>query len=69
MSITLDLPFLIIHSPFTNERKSVYLDKHIRMSLDIKDYFVKQVSHLSMGYSSLSEMSINISKLYVTNSK
>ena len=48
MNIT-DLPFLNIHNPLTNERISVYLDKHSRMSLDIKDYFVKQVSHLSKG--------------------
>ena len=28
---------------------SVYLDKHNRMSLDTKDYSVKQISHLSKG--------------------
>ena len=39
---------------------SVYLDKHSRMSLDTKDFFVKQISHLSKGvelYGSLSVMS------------
>ena len=49
MNITPDLPFLYIHSPFTNERITVYLDKHSRMSLDTKNYFVKQISHLSKG--------------------
>jgi len=49
MNITPDLPFLKIHIPFTNERISVYLDKHSRMSLDTKDYFVKETSHLSKG--------------------
>jgi len=49
MHITPDLPLLIIHNPFTNTRISVYLDKHRRMSLDTKDYFVKQISHLSKG--------------------
>ena len=44
-----DLPFLNIRNPFTNERISIYLDKHSRMSLDTKDYFVKQISHLSKG--------------------
>jgi len=42
--ITPYLPFLNIHNPFTNERISliisVYLDKHNRMSLNTKDYFV-----------------------------
>ena len=47
--ITPDLPFLNIHNPFTNERISVYLDKHICMYLDPKDDFVKQISHLSKG--------------------
>ena len=47
MNITPDLPFLHIHNPFTNERISIYLDKHSRMSLDTKDYFLKQISHLS----------------------
>ena len=28
---------------------SLYLDKHSRMSMDTKDYFVKQISHLSKG--------------------
>ena len=49
MNITLDLPFLNIHNPFTNERISIYLDKHSRMSSDTKDYFGKQISHLSKG--------------------
>jgi len=49
MDITLDLPFLNIHNPQTNERISVYLDKHNRMSLNTKNYFVKQISHLSKG--------------------
>ena len=41
INITPDLPFLHIHNPFTNERISVYLDKHSRMSLDTTDYIVK----------------------------
>ena len=49
MNITLDLPFPNIYNLFTNERISVYLDKHSRMSLDTKDYYVKQISHLSKG--------------------
>jgi len=49
MDITPDLPFLHIHNPFTNERISVYLDKHSRMSLGTKVFFVKQISHLSKG--------------------
>ena len=49
MNITLNLPFLNIYSLFTNERISVYLDKHSLMSLDTKDYVVKQISHLSKG--------------------
>ena len=49
MDITPDLPFLNIHNPFTNERISVYLDKHNRMSLNTKKYFVKQIGHLSKG--------------------
>jgi len=49
MSIPSDLQFLNINNPFTNERMSVYLDKHRHMSLDRKDYFVKQISHLSKG--------------------
>ena len=49
MDITPDLPFLNIHNPFTNERTSVYLDKHNRVFLNTKDYFVKQISHLSKG--------------------
>jgi len=47
MDITPDLPFLNIHNLFTNERISVYLDKHNRMSLNSKDYFVEQISNLS----------------------
>jgi len=49
MDIPPDLPFLNIHHPFTKERINVYLDKHSRMSLDTKDDFVKQISHLSKG--------------------
>jgi len=36
MDIMPDLPFLHIHNPFTNERISVYLDKHSRMSFNNK---------------------------------
>ena len=46
MNITPDLPLLNIHNPFTNEKISVYLDKHSSISMDM-DYFVKQISHLS----------------------
>ena len=49
MDITPDLPFLNIHNPFANERINVYLNKHNRMSLNTKEYFVKQISHLSKG--------------------
>ena len=49
MNITPDLPVLNIYNLFTNERISIYLDKHICMSLDTKDYFVKQINHLSKG--------------------
>ena len=50
MGITLDLPFLNIHNPFTNERISVYFkDKCGRMSLGTKEYFVKQIGNLSKG--------------------
>jgi len=49
MNITPDLPFLNIQNLFTNERISVDLDKHSRMSLDTKDNFVKQISLLSKG--------------------
>ena len=45
----MDLPFLNIHNPFTNKRIRVYLDKHNRMSLNTKDYFVKQISQLAKG--------------------
>jgi len=46
MNTAPDLPFLNIQYPFTNERITVYLDKHSRMFLDTKDYFIKQISHL-----------------------
>ena len=49
MNITPGLSFLNSHNPFTNERISMYLDKLNRMSLNTKDYFVKQISHLSKG--------------------
>jgi len=49
MDITPDLPFLNIHNPFTNERITVYLDKHNCMLSNTKDYFDKQTSHLSKG--------------------
>jgi len=49
MDITLDLPFLNIHNQFTNERISEYLNKHNGMSLNTKDYYVNQISHLSNG--------------------
>jgi len=41
--------YVKMYDPFTNERIGVYLDKHSRMSLEITDYFVKQISHLSKG--------------------
>jgi len=47
MDITPDLPFLHIYNLFTNERISIYLDKHNHMSLNSMDYFVQQISHLS----------------------
>ena len=47
MNITPDLPFLNIHNLFFKDK--LCLDKHSCMSLDTKDYFVKQVSHLSKG--------------------
>jgi len=49
MDITRDLSFLNIHNLFTNERISAYLDKHNCMFLNTKDYFIKQISHLSKG--------------------
>jgi len=49
MNIMPDLPFLNIHNLFTNERISIYLDKHCYMSLDAQVYFVKQISLLSKG--------------------
>jgi len=47
--IALDLPFLHIHNAFTKKSISIYVGKHSRMSLDTKDCFVKQISHLSKG--------------------
>jgi len=49
MYITLDLPFQKNYNPFTNERIHVYLDIHNCMFLNTKDYFVKQIYHLSKG--------------------
>ena len=49
MDITPGLPFLNIHNPFTNEKITVYLDKHNGMFVHTKDFFVKQISHLSEG--------------------
>ena len=49
MSITPDLPLLDIHNLFTNARISINVNKHSLMSLATKDYFVKQISHLSKG--------------------
>jgi len=49
MNITSELPFLNIHNPFTSKRISVYSDKHSRMPMDTKDYFVKRISRLSKG--------------------
>lgn len=49
MNITLDLSFLKNYKPFTNKMISLYLDKHSRMSMDAKEYFIKQISHLSKG--------------------
>jgi len=40
MNITPDL-FLNILNPFTNDRISVYFNKHSLMSFDTKDFFVK----------------------------
>jgi len=45
MDNTPDHPFLNIHNQFTNEKISVYLNKHKRMSLNTKDYIVKQTRH------------------------
>jgi len=45
----MDLLFLNIHNQFTNESISVYLDKQNRVSLNTKDYFIKQISHVSKG--------------------
>jgi len=47
MDITPDLPFLNIHNLFTNERISVYLNKHSRMPFGTNDYCVKHIIHLS----------------------
>ena len=52
LNITPDHPFLNILNMFTNEIISAYLDKHGRLSLDTKDYFVKQVSHMCKGVAS-----------------
>jgi len=49
MNIMPDLQFLKNLNLFTNERISVYLDKHNCMYLNTKDYYVKQISHLSKG--------------------
>jgi len=49
MDIRPDIPFLNIYNPLTNERIIVHLDKHNRMSLNTKDYFLKQISHFSKG--------------------
>jgi len=49
MDITPDLPSLNIYNLFNNERIRIYLCKHYCMSLNTKDYFVKQISHLSKG--------------------
>jgi len=48
-NITPDLLFRNMHNLFTSERICVYLDKHSRMSLYTRDYFVKQISYLSKG--------------------
>jgi len=48
----MDLPFLNIYNSFTIPSKRlayIYLDKNSRLSLDSKDYFVKQIIHLSKG--------------------
>jgi len=62
MNIMLDHPFLNVHYLFTNERISVYMDKQSRMSLDIKDYLVKQNSHLSKGVAIVASASIGEDK-------
>jgi len=59
MNITPDLPFINIHNLFTNERISVYLDKHSRMSLDTKDNFAKQIRHLSKGVVIVAKRNVN----------
>ena len=43
--------FFNIHTSFTNERISIYLDNYNGMLLGTKDYFVEQIrlSHLSKG--------------------
>jgi len=58
--LTLQWTLLRPPIPFTNERVSVYLDKHNRMSLDTYDYFVKQISH-GRGYCTFSVMSNPVS--------
>jgi len=42
-----DLLFLNIHDRLSNNRKSVYLDKHYQMSLD-KVFFVQQISNMDL---------------------
>jgi len=49
MDIMPDLLFQNMHKPFTNESFSLYFNKHNSMSLNTRDYFVKQISHLSKG--------------------
>jgi len=46
-TLPLDLLLLNMHKPITNERSSVYSDRHNRMSLNTKDYFIKQIKHFS----------------------
>ena len=47
MNTTPDVPFLNIHNLCANDRISIFFDKHSCMCLDTKDFFVKQISHLS----------------------
>jgi len=49
MDNTPDLPFINIHNPFTNEKSSVFMDKHNCMSSSTKDYFIKHISHMTKG--------------------
>jgi len=48
MNITPDLPFRYIHNLFINERISLFVDQHSRMSLVTNGYFVKQIIYLSI---------------------